>query len=578
MAFVFSMVLAQAVFQVIGVASVFPFLALASNPEQMSQHRAAEWLRTWIPGLDVNGLIFLAGLGAVVILLLSNVINMVGEFSRVRYSLRLGQWMRVQMMIRIASRPYAYFLTTNPSLLLKRIGGDVGLYINGVFLPLLDVSVRIVSVILLLVLIIFVDPWIALGAVGLFGTVYLLLLFGLRAKTARISAELKTLNRAMSKKLYQFVSGMKVILVHNKSPFYISGYDAASLRQANISAIIPVISHLPRYLIEPLAFGGLVGVVMILSIQGQDFQSLIPVLGVMAFAGYRLLPALQALYGGLTGIMTKKHAFEEVAEEFGELKPASIPRIDTSREIPFLEKLELDGISFAYAGSRVSVLDGISLEIPRGSSLGIVGTTGSGKSTLIDILMGLHSPMAGTLRVDGRPLAVEDMPSWRGKTGYVPQDIFLLDESIAENIAFGEPPEKIDRERLYEAARAAQILNFIENELPHGFETTVGDRGVRLSGGQRQRVGLARALYNRPEILVLDEATSALDNRTEAELMRAVDSLGSEITLIMVAHRISTVQRCDQIIVLERGRILAKGTFEELSARDEAFQRLVHGQ
>lgn len=579
MVLVFFLILAQGAFQVVGVASVFPFLALASNPEVMSEHRVAEILRSWIPGLDTNGLLLLAGVVAVVTLVVSNIINMASEFGRTRYSLSLGQWLRVRMMTHVATRPYGYFLTTNPSLLIKKIGGDVSGFISGVFLPMLDILVRIVCVVLLLALLIVVDVQIAMGAALIFGTIYTALLFGLKTKTARISAELKACSRRSMKALYQFVSGIKVILVQDRSSYFINCYHVETLRQAKLSAIIPVISNMPKYLIEPLAFGGLVVVVLVLSIQGKDFKDLIPVLGVMAFAGYRLLPSLQFLYGGLTGIMAQKHTLEEVAEEFeGGAWYSELPPQAERAVIPFESALELREVSFSYPGSRMPVLRGISLQIEKGSSFAIVGSTGSGKSTAIDLLMGLHWPSSGELVVDGRTLGKEDMASWRQQIGYVPQDIFLLDDTVAKNIAFGLPSEEIDVERLREAARAAQILDFIESELSHGFDTTVGDRGVRLSGGQRQRIGLARALYRNPSILVLDEATSALDNRTETELMRSVEALGKAVTVIMVAHRMSTVQRCDTIVMLENGQLRAKGRFEQLLAKDEAFQRLVAGK
>ncbi|MCC5805493.1 MAG: ABC transporter ATP-binding protein [Opitutales bacterium] len=573
MALVFSLILAQGVFQVIGVASIFPFLALASNPERMTDHRVAEIIRVVLPNLDARGLLLVAGIGAVAVLLLSNAINMASEFGRTRYSLSLGQWLRVRLMIRVSRRNYAYFLQTNPSILMKKVGGDVSGFISGVFLPLLDVFVRIICISLLLLLLLAVDPVIAVGAIVVFGSFYLSLLVLLKATTRRISTELKGLHRGASKALYQFLSGIKVVTIHDQSEYFIGAYDRITKRTAKIATIIPVISNLPRYLIEPVAFGGLVIVVMVLSLQGRDMQELIPVLGVMAFAGYRLLPALQFLYGGLTGIMTQKHTMEEVYDELSGPEPAPLPR--KVEPLHFRHALELNNVRFTYEKGGPPVLDGVSFKLEKGKSLGVVGSTGSGKSTLIDLIMGLHWPTNGRMLLDGKVLGPADIRSWRRIIGYVPQDIFLLDETIAANIAFGIPVEAVDTTRLREAAQSAQILGFIENELPAGFETTVGDRGVRLSGGQRQRIGLARALYLRPEVLVLDEATSALDNETEAALMRSVESIGGQVTKIMVAHRLSTVRRCDEIIFLERGVIRARGPYDTLVATDERFQELV---
>lgn len=575
MAVVSALILAQGVFQVVGVASIFPFLALASDLERMNEHRVAEIIRMVLPGLDATGLLLVAGTGAVAMLLVSNGLNLASEYMRTRYSLALGQWLRVRILTRVARRPYAYFLKTNPSLLMKKVGGDVNGFISGVFMPLLDIFVRVICVTLLLALLLIVDPYIAVGATVVFGAFYVVLLLLLKRTTRRISDELKELNRGASKSLYQYLSGIKVVLVHDKSPFFVGRYDRITKRVAKIATIIPVISNLPRYMVEPVAFGGLVVVVMVLAAQGRNLQELIPVLGVMAFAGYRLLPALQFLYGGLTGIMTQKHTMEEVSDELSGAEPPPAVSVTHGKPVAFADVMELQDIRFSYAGSETAVLAGVSLRIEKGKSLGVVGSTGSGKSTLIDLLMGLHPPAGGRFLVDGRALGREDMARWRRLIGYVPQDIFLLDESIAANIAFGVPEDELDDGRLREAAGAAQILEFIEKDLPDGFGTAVGDRGVRLSGGQRQRIGLARALYLRPEVLVLDEATSALDNETEAALMRSVEALGGRVTKIMVAHRLSTVRHCDEILFLEKGVVRARGTFDELAARDERFQQLV---
>ncbi len=278
----------------------------------------------------------------------------------------------------------------------------------------------------------------------------------------------------------------------------------------------------------------------------------------MALAGYRILPAIQALYSQVTSITTMRYTVAEVEAELEQFnldlnRRQSTPNQTNFHAIPFRQDIRLENIRFSYPNARRPVLDNFNLVIPKMSSTGIVGTTGSGKSTLVDIILGLHTPDGGKIRVDGKALVNSDFPAWCSLIGYVPQDIYLLDASVAENVAFGVPPAEIDRESLQAAASAAQILEFIESELPNGWDTTVGERGVRLSGGQRQRIGLARALYHKPEILILDEATSALDVETEAEVMKAIQSLKGKITMIIVAHRLSTIESCDQVCRLRNG-------------------------
>jgi ATP-binding cassette, subfamily B, bacterial PglK len=291
----------------------------------------------------------------------------------------------------------------------------------------------------------------------------------------------------------------------------------------------------------------------------------------MALAGYRMLPSIQFLYGQLNQINAMRYTVSEIeaeltqinlarpsgtlSQQMGEGQHDRRPDLKIGAPLVFEKAIYLENITFRYPGSRQPVLENLSMEIPKNHSIGVIGTTGSGKSTLVDIILGLHRPQSGGLRVDGRVLAPEDFPAWHGLIGYVPQDIYLLDASVAANIAFGVPPTEINRHRLRVAAEAAQILEFIEKDLAFKWDTVVGERGVRLSGGQRQRIGLARALYHQPQILILDEATSALDTVTEAGVMQAISALHGHLTMIIIAHRLTTIEHCNSVIRLENGWI-----------------------
>jgi ATP-binding cassette subfamily C protein len=296
---------------------------------------------------------------------------------------------------------------------------------------------------------------------------------------------------------------------------------------------------------------------LLLAVKGRDFSDILPNLGVMALAGYRLLPSLQLLYSQLTQISSMRHALDEVYDEFVAAETdASVSRRPGSEYLAAAEPLycndaiTLRDVSFRYPSKSRPALDGLCLIIPKNSSVGVIGPTGSGKSTLVDLLLGLYQPTAGEILIDGRPLTPAVVPVWQASIGYVPQDIFLIDDTIARNVAFGLPNDKIDSARLREACDVAQLLEFIEAELPDGFDTNVGERGIRLSGGQRQRIGLARALYHRPSLLILDEATSALDVATEAKLLDALRSLAGKLTMVVAAHRFSAIANCDQLIDL----------------------------
>lgn len=306
---------------------------------------------------------------------------------------------------------------------------------------------------------------------------------------------------------------------------------------------------------ELLAFGGLVLLVVVAGGRGQSFSLILPNLGVVALAGYRLLPAIQMIYGKLTHISTMRYALDEVYEEFvagGQVAKAAGTVSDGPFSRPpalvWSREIRLENLSFRYPGAEREIISNLSLSIAKNSSLGIIGPSGCGKSTLVDLLLGLQSPSSGRILCDGRSLPAAGHRAWSRGIGYVPQDIFLIDDTVAANIAFGLPADSVDPAALRRAARSARILDFVEEELPQGFQSKVGERGVRLSGGQRQWIGLARALYDQPSLLIFDEATSALDLTTEAEVIEAMRCIQGTVTMIIVAHRPSTVARCDQIL------------------------------
>jgi ABC-type multidrug transport system fused ATPase/permease subunit len=355
---------------------------------------------------------------------------------------------------------------------------------------------------------------------------------------------------------HQMLGGIKPVKVHRAEEHFLARFAGHSAILAKMGARVAILNS-ARYLVEPLAFAGLVVAVLLLAAKGRDFSDILPNLGVMALAGYRLLPSLQLLYSQVTQVSSMRHAVDEVYDEFveaetdGSVSPAiSSDVLARARPFRWNDSITLREISFRYPGASRPVLDEFSLIIAKNTSLGVIGPTGSGKSTFVDLLLGLYQPTAGEILVDDEPLTPALVPAWQASIGYVPQDIFLIDDTIARNIAFGLPDDEIDPQQLREACATAQILDFIETELPDGFDTIVGERGIRLSGGQRQRIGLSRALYHRPSLLILDEATSALDVATEAKLLEALRSLAGKLTMVVSAHRLSTIAGCDKVVDL----------------------------
>ncbi|MBT8038338.1 MAG: ABC transporter ATP-binding protein/permease [Verrucomicrobiae bacterium] len=544
---------AQGLFQVLGVTSIFPFLALAADPSRLRNSQFGTKLLEILPPFDDSRLLLIAGIFAIAMLLVANGVNLSAEFVRTRYAHQFSHWLRVRLLRQIATRPYTDFLEENTGVLVKKVLGDVMGYTTGVLLPLLDSLARIATIILLIGTLFLVHPQIAIVASLGFGLFYVAVFRGLGRFRSCISNGLKDAFRGTYIEVQQMLGGIKPVKVHRAEETFIERFSTHSERNARLQAWSTILGNGPRYLIEPLAFGGLVVVVIIYAARGQDIIAILPNLGVMALAGYRLLPALQLLYGQITQFTTQRHTLEEVFDEFlavetaaGKDTESADGRLTAPEPLRWQRAITLEDLSFQYPGGDKPVISNLNLTIPKNSSLGIVGTTGCGKSTLVDLILGLHAPSFGRILIDDTPLGADNRRAWRGGIGYVPQEIFLIDDTVAANIAFGVPKETIDPADLERAAAAAQIREFIEHELPQGWETVVGERGVRLSGGQRQRIGLARALYHQPELLVLDEATSALDTKTEDGVIKAIAGLSGQITMLVIAHRLRTVEMCDE--------------------------------
>lgn len=507
--------------------------------------------------MENRQLLLIAGVIAIAGLLASNTVNLLAEYARTRYAQNFAHWLRVRLLRRMASQPYTYFLQRNSGDLLKKIMGDVTNYTSGVLLPLLDTVARVLTAVLLLATLFLVQPMIALSAAIVLGGYYVIIFRLLARKRREVDENLRTSVAGSYREAHQMLGGIKPVKVHRAEEHFLARFARHSAIIAWMYARVPVFANSARYFVEPLAFGGLVVAVLLLAAKGRDFSDILPNLGVMALAGYRLLPALQLLYGQLTQISSMRHAVDEVYDEFvaAETDRSVSPVVTSDDLVPatplrWNDAIMLRDVSFRYPGVSRPALNGLCLTIPKNASLGVIGPTGSGKSTLVDLLLGLYWPTTGEILIDNRPLTSEVVPSWQASIGYVPQDIFLIDDTIARNVAFGLPDEKIDPARLREACAMAQILRLIEAELRDGFETKVGERGIRLSGGQRQRIGLARALYHRPSLLILDEATSALDVATEAKLLKALRSLTGKLTMVVAAHRLSAVENCDQLVNL----------------------------
>ena len=573
----------QAILQLGGVASVLPFLSVAAHPEGFANSEFGRFLVSTFHLADPRQLVYVTGTLAIFSLVIASASSIASQVIVARYVGSLGHWLRMQLLSKYYSQPYAYFVSRNSSVLTKKANLDVYMFTSFLLAPLCDFLARLFTTVVIIAGLLALEPVATLAAAALFGCFYVLFMRITRPRVRTINEVAKETSQGLSRLVQQFIIGMRDIKLRDAGPYFINKIDTISSRSVNAGVMSAWIGGLPRNLIEPIAFAGTI-IWAMAALSAGRLDEVLPTLGVMAMAGYRLLPNLQQLYNNLHLVATNRFSLDELAEELDFSSPSYPVRLPKKASVGasgaladkdplFSEAIELRNITFSYDGAEHPTIQGISLRIEKGQSIGFVGQTGSGKSTLINILLGLYEPTGGEILTDGKPMGKPVPPKWQTRIGYVPQEIFLMDESLLKNIALGVPQSEIDHERMKKAIVSAQLQEVID-KMPQGLETQVGERGVMLSGGQRQRVGLARALYFDPEMLILDEGTSALDNETEAKFMRAVESLQGEITVISIAHRLTTVRGCNAIYVLINGKIGEAGTYDELMESKSEFFRL----
>jgi len=574
------LVIAMALLDVIGMASVMPFLAVMANPGMISTYDTLNQLYTRMAFASTDEFLYFLGLVSFSLLVVAALVRIGGQYAVNRYTQMRTHSIGVRLLDTYLRRPYAFYLNRHTGDLAKSLLSEVSQLASQVFTPLSQAIAHSISLIALLILLVIVDPVVALIMATVLGGSYSLVYLTIRRYLGRVGIGRVNANQVRFQVVAEALGGIKPVKLLGREATYVDRFSAASREIARVQSINATLSSAPKFVIEAIAFGGIILLTLGLMAHYGGHQAgalgkVLPLLGLYAFVGYRMLPAVQAIYSAITLLRFGAAALAGIHADFAGRDGLPLLPREPAQALPARATVELRGVTFTYDNAAGAGIKGIDLKIPIGSTLGIVGSTGAGKTTLVDVLLGLLQPQSGEIRVDGVVVTPENLRSWQADLGYVPQDIFLVDASVSENIALGVPASSIDQDRVRECARMAQILDFIEGELPQAFKTSVGERGVRLSGGQRQRIGIARALYNDPAIIIFDEATSALDNLTEQEVMRAVAALSGQKTVIMIAHRMSTVRNCDRIAVLQKGKLAAIGDYDTLYKDNATFRRLV---
>tara|TARA_B100001057_G_C22780220_1_gene923345 strand:- start:67 stop:1530 length:1464 start_codon:yes stop_codon:yes gene_type:complete len=469
-------------------------------------------------------------------------------------------------------QPYTWFLDRNSSILGKSILSEVGNVMGRGLTPMISLISNSLLTLLLFILLVLVEPVLTLIVILIVSVFYGLVYKFNQNLIRRIGDENFRANELRFKVLLEAFGATKEIKLAGLENIFLNQFSNPSKIIAKNSSLINIISQIPRYTLEAISFGGMILIIIYFMLSRGDITNVLPVIALYAFAGYRLMPAVQKIFVNITNLKVVGPSINSLYEDLKKLKRSE--NYENKDFLKLEKEIKLKNISYNYPNSSRTVLKNINLNIPVHQTIGIVGETGSGKTTTVDIILGLIEAQDGSLEVDGKVIDKDNKRAWQNSIGYVPQQIFLADDTISANIAFGKKDNEINQDDVERASKIANLHEFVVNELPLKYQTLIGEKGVRLSGGQRQRIGIARALYNRPELLVFDEATSSLDNLTEKKVMEAIYNTKNKITKILIAHRLTTVKKCDKIFLFDKGNLVKEGTYEELIKISEKFRAI----
>ena len=539
------MMVATAFLEILGLGLVMPVIALISKPELIEQNHYLNLVHDMICPSSNESFIIILCTALIVLYVGKNLFMAFQTYLQSRFIMRKATELSSKLFDNYMRAPYAFHLNKNSSYLLNNVN-FVDVMSTGVIIPAMIILTEGFVVAALFVTILYAAPLISCGIILASGIISLLVYYPMKNINYNVGITVRHEAALVSQYCMQGFEGIKECIVRNAEPYFIKAHRRHRELRNDAIALNTFLGNIPRFFIEAMIVSVALGGLTALILSGMAYGSILLTLSLLAVAMVRLMPSMSRIHYNMATIRQNLHSFDALYQDITAFTTA--PQVPSGPEIEFQHALRLDHVSFAYEGTMDSIIDSFSLDIPKNSSVAFVGPTGCGKTTLVDIILGLLKPRQGKILVDGRGIE-ENLFSWRRKIGYVPQFIFLLDAAIRENVAYGLPPEQIDDNRVIQCLATAQMMDFTQS-LPGKLYAMVGEDGVRLSGGQRQRIGIARALYNNPEVLILDEATSALDNDTEKAFIDALNTLSGKLTIIMIAHRLTTVEKCDKVVKL----------------------------
>lgn len=565
------------IMEVAGLGFIFLYVKIIMEPAQLQSSPFLLMLQEWLEPSDQKHFLILLGIGLLAVLLLKTIFGVLSTWLSVRFSMGRFKMFSIDLYRIYVFKNYSYFLENNSTKLKQNVLEEIGTAIFYVILPLLIVISEIMVLGFIILFLLFMHPTetLIMFAVtgGIFGF-YAVLVRGWLDRLGQQKQQANLDRHALANDTFMTI---KEAIVWNVRLSFLYRFKDAVSRHSHAISWNEVLMKTPRHLIEALGLSMIVGLIIHKVMTSDNPASIIPIVALYGAAGMRMLPSFNRIATNLGTIRFHKRSLMSF---YGDLLlrrflPAIPPQASVlSATLSFQEKITFCDVSFAYSEEGKKVTENFSLTIKKYSSIAFVGASGAGKSTLVEMLLGLVDPISGKICVDDVPLNAENIDAWRQQIGYIPQRVFLLDKTVAENVAFGVSPQEIDMERVREACALARISKLVECDLAQGYKTPLGDHGVRLSGGQAQRIAIARALYRQPSVLIMDEATAALDGITEYEITETLSTLAKKLTIILIAHRLNTVKHCEQIYLLDKGKIIDAGTYSELLERNETFQMM----
>lgn len=552
--------------ELLGVSAIFPFLQMMTMPAALKKKWYIAWIYTLFPIISERQVLIVIGIVIIALYLFKNGFVIICGYVQSFYAAKVQREMSTSLLDSYMKRPYQFFLNTNSGEIYRGITGDVsGVY--QILLAFFQMCTELVTIFLIGIYLLMTDFVMAFGAALLASICFCAIIMGFKGKMKTAGQRNIEAEGLSNKYGYQAINGIKEITVLGRRENFVKQYNEAAVLRQSAAAMQNFISLCPDRIIEGICIGGFIGIICIRIGYGADLTQFIPVLGAFAMAAFKILPSISKVSYRINTIvyyqgnlqnaydnLVESRRYEDEIKKYNNEYFKEENKEDVAAE--FRNTLEVKNISWKYQNAQKNVLNHVSLRINKGESVALIGASGAGKSTLADIIMGLFKPQEGTVKMDGVDIfAIPRL--WSKIIGYVPQSVFLIDDTVRKNVAFGLETSDISDEKVWSVLEQAQLKEFIE-KLPYGLDTIVGERGVKFSGGQRQRIAIARALYNEPEILILDEATAALDNETETAVMEAIEFLQGHVTLIIVAHRLTTIRNCDTIYEIRDGEVVLR--------------------